>query len=281
VAFGGRDHIGPYRVLKLVRAGRTTQVLEAINATDGVRVALKIPQPDFRADRDELTQLRHEYAVAKDLRHQNVIRVFGFNADRDLAYLVLEYFPFPNLKQAIRQDPGRIGSHLPTIVKQAADGLGYLHSHGWIHCDIKPDNYLVNEAGRVKLIDFSIAQREKRGLGRLLGGRARVQGTRSYMSPEQIRGETLDQRADIYSFGCMLYEIVGGRVPYTGTSADELLNKHLRAPVPSLLACNHDITDEFAALAAKTVAKKREHRPASIGDFLEELEGIRILRGFR
>ena len=111
--------------------------------------------------------------------------------------------------------------------------MQYLHEQGWIHRDIKPDNFLVNEEGDVKLIDFALAARERKGLGKLFG-RTKVQGTRSYMAPEQIRGKGLDARTDIYSFGCMLYELVSGRLPFTGVSPEELLRKHLYAPIPVL-----------------------------------------------
>ncbi len=128
----------------------------------------------------------------------------------------------------------------------------------------------------MKLIDFAIAQRARRGLGRLWSGRATVQGTRSYMSPEQIRNETLDARSDLYSFGCVIFELVSGRPPFTGTSPDELLQRHLKAPIPSLLAVSDSVSEEFAALVARTMAKRREERPGSLTEFLALFRQIRV-----
>ena len=119
----------------------------------------------------------------------------------------MELFAAPNLKQWINQGSRGARAAWPASSSaKAAEGLAYFHSQGWIHRDIKPDNFLMNPKGDVKLIDFALAVRRKGGLARLFAGKTKVQGTRSYMSPEQIRGQPLDERADIYSFGCMVYE---------------------------------------------------------------------------
>jgi serine/threonine protein kinase len=156
-----------------------------------------------------------------------------------------------------------------------------LHEQGWLHRDVKPDNFLVNEQADVKLIDFAIADRVRTGISKLLGGRSKIQGTRSYMSPEQIRGERLDVRSDIYSFGCLLFELVSGRPPFTGGNPDELLQKHLKAPVPSAVASNADTSAEFSALIAQMMTKSREQRPASMKHVLDALDDIRIWRAAR
>ena len=126
------------------------------------------------------------------------------------------------------------------------------------------------------MIDFAIAQKIKRGIGRLLNVKGKVAGTRSYMSPEQIRNETLDFRSDVYSFGCVAFELVSGKPPYTGTSADELLQRHLKAPVPSLMAVSDHVNESLSDLVMQAMAKRREERPASMTDFLEAFKKIRL-----
>jgi serine/threonine-protein kinase len=102
-----------------------------------------------------------------------------------------------------------------------------------------------------------------------------VQGTRSYMSPEQIRNQNLDPRADIYSYGCVLFELLSGKPPFTGVNADDLLTKHLSAPIPSVQVYNDNVTPEFSNLIRKMMAKRREERPATMWEFLKEYRSIR------
>ena len=115
-------------------------------------------------------------------------------------------------------------------------------------------------------------------LGRLLKRRGKVQGTRSYISPEQIRGGALDYRSDIYNFGCMLHELLGGKPPYTGTDTNDLLNKHLSASIPILEAANRNVTSEFADLVRRMLAKMPKNRPTSMADVMQELNSLRVFK---
>jgi len=167
---------------------------------------------------------------------------------------------------------------VPLFLEQAAEGLAYFHRQGWVHRDIKPDNFLMSETGDVKLLDFALARRQPRGLARWFARRGKIQGTRSYMSPEQIRGEVLDQRADIYSFGCMAHELLAGKAPFTGATTNELLTKHLKNPPPGLQAANKNVTEAFANLIRKTLAKQPKARLASMDEFLSELRRTEIFK---
>jgi len=101
-------------------------------------------------------------------------------------------------------------------------------------------------------------------------GGGKIQGTRSYMSPEQIRGQSLDARSDLYSFGCMVFELVSGKLPFTGSTTPELLNKHLNTPAPSVQAMNREVSDPMAQLIKRMLAKKPADRPRDCGEFLKE-----------
>jgi len=273
-----RDLLGPYRLARLIRVGNTTAVWEAIKGNDPTRYALKIIREDLRKDRTEIGALKHELEVGQKLKHKNVIHIFEFNTEGSVPYLVLELFECPNLKLLLRQGVAELAYLVPRIIEQAAEALFYLHEQGWIHRDVKPDNFLVNVDGLVKLIDFAISERYKKGIGALFSFGSKVQGTRSYMSPEQIRGKRLDPRADLYSFGCMIFELTSGKLPYTGTTADELLTKHLSAPIPPLGVFNENITPEFANLVKKTMQKRKEDRPASMWEFLKEFRTMRVYK---
>jgi serine/threonine protein kinase len=272
----GRDFLGSCRMVRLIRTGGTCQVWEAVR--DQQRVAVKFLQPEVRTDKEEIGYLKHELEVGQTLHHPNVIEIYEFNVDRSVAFLVMEFHPGKNIKMLIRQGLESYGYQTPTIITDAAQGLKYLHEQGWVHRDIKPDNFLVAEDGHAKLIDFALAQRIKTGLSRLFGGRTKVQGTRSYMAPEQIRGKVLDARTDIYSFGCLLYELLTGKLPFTGISPEDLLRKHLTAAVPSVMSGNKNVTSDFNELVAQMMAKEPEHRPQSMDEFLRHFHAIRVFR---
>lgn len=272
----GREYLGSYRMVRLIRAGQTCQVWEALR--DNKRVALKMLQPEVRNDRQEINYLKHEFEIGRELKHPNVIEVYDFNIDRKVAYLVMEFHSGNNVKMLIRTGLESFGYLIPTIIASAARGLHYFHAQGWVHCDVKPDNFLVTEEGEATLIDFALAERIRTGFGKLWWGRGQVAGTRSYMAPEQIRGRGLDARTDVYAFGCMLFELVTGRLPFTGISPEDLLRKHLHAPIPSAMAYNRNVTQEFNDLLLSMMAKKADHRPVSIEESLHRFQAIRVFR---
>ncbi len=273
-----QDYVGPFRLLNLIRAGKSCEVWEVINDINGQRLAIKLLSGEAARNRDEVAFLKHECEVGKGLDHPQVIKIYDFGRDHENVYLSMELFAAPNLKQLINQGLEALAPRVEECIRQSAEGLAYFHSQGWIHRDVKPDNFLMNVENQVKLIDFALAARKKSALARLFSGKAKIQGTRSYMSPEQIRGQALDERADIYSFACMAYELVGGKPPYTGTSTNDLLTKHLRSPIPPLQAANRNASDAFAQLLRRALAKKPEDRPQSMAAFINELRAATVFK---
>jgi serine/threonine-protein kinase len=270
-------YLGPYRLLSMLATGQNTHVWEAIHDGERRRVAIKRIKAE-KPTREQIGFLRHEYAVGKTLDHPRVVKALEIGVARGETYLVLELFSAPNMKWWIQQGADRIAYRAPQIIDQCAEGMIYLAEKGWIHRDIKPDNFLISKAGEVKIIDFALAQKRKTGLAALLGGGSKkIQGTPSYMSPEQIRGKTLDLKADVYSFGCTIYELTSGRKPFTGTRPQELLSKHLGGQVPSLSAANRNVTPEFSALVVSMLAKNPRERP-DIEQFRRELQAMQVFK---
>lgn len=279
VATLGQEFVGSYRLLNVVKTGQTSQVWAVIDDRSRERYAIKMLLQDFRKDREQVGYLKQEYTVAKDLDSPYVIHIYEYGVDRGSPYVVMELFPAGNMKELILHGREKTLHLIPKIIENAALGLEYFHSQGWIHRDIKPDNFMVDFEGTVKLIDFALAQKPKTGLAKLFGGKTKkIQGTRSYMSPEQIRGLPLDFRADIYSFGCTIHELVCGKLPFAAPSANELLQKHLTSPPPALEGIDTNVNKDFALLIRSCMAKKPQDRPESMGTFLTALRSMKVFK---
>ncbi len=277
----GRDFLGPYRLVRLIRSGNTCQVWEAIRDPNPERIAVKVLLIEHARNKDEIEQLRHEAEVGQSLDHPAVIKIHEFNGKHELPFVAMELFNARNLKQEMRENADSVAFHAPELIRKGAQGLEHLHGKGWIHCDVKPDNFLVR-GNDVRLIDFSIAEKAKRsgGIGALFGfGKgSKVRGTRSYMSPEQIRGQNLTASADIYSFGCMIFEVFAGRPPFAASSPNDLLNRHLKSPAPSILPYASRVSPELNDLLMRMMAKTPAQRPESMKAFLSEYERIQVYR---
>jgi eukaryotic-like serine/threonine-protein kinase len=254
-------------------------VWEVIDDGAGERLAIKLLLSDFRNNREEVGYMRHEFEVGKNLHHPRVITIRDFGVSRDNVYLAMELFPAPNIKQVIQQHFDTIAPMARLSIIQAAEGLAYFHEQGWVHRDVKPDNFLLKPTGEVKLIDFALAQRRRGGLMRFFSRTtSKIKGTRSYMAPEQIRGQSLDERADVYSFGCTIFEMLSGKPPFTGGTTAELLNKHLKAAPPSLQAVARNASDEITQLIKRMMAKSPAARPRDCNAFLQEFRGMKLLK---
>jgi len=270
------EQLGPLKLVQQLGAGRHCQIWEAVDA-GGRRVAVKAVLPAMASDPVQRQLLQHELKVAKSLDHPTIIRIDRLSEEGGLPHLVMEYFPHPNLKKQVLAGVEQLVPRLQRLVTELALSLDHVHARGWVHRDVKPENALAAPDGQVKLIDFAIASKASGMLGRLLGGKTPPQGSPSYMSPEQIRGEALDARSDIYSFGCVLFELLTGRPPYAGATANEILNKHVQAPVPAVDKLNTNATSGAARLLRQLLGKQPSERPRSMREVLDQLRGIRLL----
>ena len=271
------EQLGPLKLVQQIGLGKHCQVWEAVEAKSRKRVAIKVIVPDMATDPGQRKLLEHELKVAKSLDQPTVIKIDRLSEEGGLPHLVMEYFPAANLKKQIAAGVEPLVPKLQRIVTETALALDHMHSRGWVHRDVKPDNVLAAADGQVKLIDLAIAAKASGFLGKLLGSKTLAQGSPSYMSPEQIRGEALDARSDIYSFGCVIFELISGRPPYTGADTNDLLNKHVSATVPAVDAFNKNATTACAKFLRQMLAKKPAERPASMKEVLQQLRAIRLV----
>jgi len=273
-----RSYLGSYRLLNVVHTGHNSQMWQAYHDGRQEFCAVKTLLNRFLGDREQIGYLRQEYEVGSKVQSDRIIRIWHYGVDRGSPYLAMEWYPAPNMKEWVRRGTQRIGYLVPQIMIEATEAVVDFAKQGWVHRDIKPDNFLVNEEGSVKLIDFALAQRAAGFLAKALSLKTKVQGTRSYMSPEQIRGQPLDERADVYSLGCTFFELLCGRPPFTAPSDNELLMKHLRSSPPLLQMYNQNVTPEMGDLIHSTIAKKPSDRPESASDLLKRLRAVRVFK---
>ena len=191
------EHIGSLKLIQQIGVGKHCQVWEALDEKARKKVAIKVVVPDMAQDAGQRKLLEHELTVAKSLDHPTIIKIDRFAEEGGLPHLVMEYFPAANLKKQIAAGVDSLAPRLQRIVTEIALALDHMHTRGWVHRDVKPDNVLAAADGQTKVIDLAIAARSSGMLGKLLGGKTLPQGSPSYMSPEQIRGSALDARSDI------------------------------------------------------------------------------------
>jgi serine/threonine protein kinase len=272
-----QQFVGSYRMYHLIRAGAMYEIWAVRPMSETTAYAMKWLPPGPKFSRSAVNELKHEYQVGVALDHPNIIKTYDFGNTSNGAFMLLELFKVPNLKQQIIAGGNKKLLHrAKEILVGCAAGLAHLHEKGWIHRDIKPDNFLLREDNLVKLIDFNLARKPAGGLSKLFGGRMDVAGTHSYMSPEQIRGQAQDVRADVYSLGCMIHEFFSGKPPFTANSPNELLQRHLTTRPQPLMVFDKNITPEFANFVLRMMAKDAKDRPANMKDVMMEIKTQKI-----
>lgn len=228
-------------------------------------VAVKILVPPD-ANNDELYQeflarFRREADVIARLEHVNIMPVYEYGEQDGLAFLVMPYLTGGSLRDILRQRGHLTSDEAATYIDQAASALDYAHAQGVIHRDLKPANFLLHADGRLVLADFGIARiMEESSSGNTLTGIGTVLGTPEYMAPEMANGSAVDYRADIYELGVVLYQMLSGRVPFTGTTPYAVVIKQMQEPLPSLSQSDPSIPPAVDAVIRKATAKQREAR---------------------
>ena len=273
---GQIQFVGKYRLFHLIRGGALYEIWAVRPPAENTVYAMKWLPKGSNYTREHINGLKHEYQVGATLDHRACIKTYEYDNTPNGAYMLLELFKTPNLKQHIIAGHKKLQHRAKEILAEAAAGMAHLHEKGWVHRDIKPDNFLLNDENQVKLIDFNLTQKPAGALGKLFGGRSKVQGTHSYMSPEQIRGQALDARADIYSFGCMVHEFFTGKPPFTANSPNELLQRHLSSRPADITVADKNITPEFAKYVLSMMAKDPAARPASMKDVMMGIKTQKI-----
>lgn len=264
---------GRYRVIRLLGAGGFSETYLAVDESTGAQVALKCPNPAILGDPQSFERFRREMAISRQLDHPNIQHSLDEGKNRSFPYMVLEYVEGETLRHHLRGRLPLPPDEALAYARQLAAALAFAHAHGVAHRDLKPENVLITPDGQLKLTDFGIA---------LLAGARRITwrwlnnavGTPDYMAPEQIQGKRGDERTDVYALGIMLYEMVTGRVPFSGDSPLAVMAQAVNSPPQPMHRARPDVPPPLEAVVHKAIRKDPSERYATMERMLGDLEHL-------
>lgn len=267
----GTHIAGRYQIIEELGAGGMGKVFKVLDTEINEKIALKLIKPEIARDGSTIERFRNELKISRNIAHKNVCRMYHIGETEGIHYITMEYVSGEDLKNTLKRVGPLSSGKAIIIAKQICQGLYEAHSHGVVHRDLKPSNIMLDVNGNVRIMDFGIARTTK---SKGVTETGMVVGTPDYMSPEQAEGKGVDQRADLYSFGIILYEMVTGHVPFTGDTPMSIALKHMTEHPPDPRNLNEQIPSELCRLIMKCLEKSREKRYQTAEEILNELERI-------
>ncbi len=287
------ETLSHYRILEKLGAGGMGEVYLVQDTKLERLVALKILPSDLAANEDRMRRFVQEAKAAAALNHPNIAHIYEIGETDGTSFIAMEFVDGDTLRVKIHRDRAEL-SRLLKWLAQVADGLAKAHAAGIVHRDLKPDNIMISRDGYAKILDFGLAKlvepqrptnRENDGLNEAatamlaqqLSTPGMIMGTVGYMSPEQAQGRTgeIDHRSDIFSFGCILYEVATGRKAFEGADLLDSLHKIVHAPTPQIKDTNAAAPDDLQRIVRRCLAKEPDRRYQSIKEVAIELDELR------
>ena len=270
-----------YEILKFIGKGGFSKVFLVRDKILDRRCALKVLSPEVLSDPEMLERFKREAKLYAALEHPNIVPVYDVGIYNNVAYIIMKYIEGKTLKRIIKEFGPLPLEDVIKITKDILSALHYMHSRGVIHRDIKPANVIVEKStGRAILADFGLAKKVGESAGLTKTGE--MLGTPFYVSPEQAKGEKLTPASDIYSMGISLFEMVTGKVPFTGETPLQIMWKHVREPLPAPSKYNSDIPLLLEQIILKATDKKPRNRYKSALEMKRDIDKLEFqIRGMR
>jgi serine/threonine-protein kinase len=260
-----------YEIEELAGSGGMSTVFRARDKVLERTVALKVLHQRYNDEDEYVERFRREARMAAGLSHQNIVTVIDRGEYDGLQFIVFEYVDGDNLKEVVEREGPLPVERVLELGIQVASGLAFAHANGLVHRDVKPQNVLLNGDGTAKVTDFGIARSLDVGKGVTQTGT--VLGTSDYIAPEQAQGQSVGERTDVYSLGVVLYELLTGRLPFSGDNFVAVAMKHINEPAPHVSANRPDVPARLDGAIARALQKDPAGRFARMEDFRRELAG--------
>jgi serine/threonine-protein kinase len=281
------DH---YRLDATVARSGMSTLYKATDLRDGKSVAIKVPHEEMEADPVLVERFKREQEIGRELDHPGVVKTYDEGPGSRL-YMVMEWVEGRLLRAILNEERKLPIERAVNLTLQICDALDTMHKHGVVHRDLKPENVMVDDADRIKLIDFGIAKKEDARRLTFVEV-SKTLGTPDYISPEQVKGQRGDQRSDVYSLGAMLYEMLTGDPPYTGSNPLAVMNERLLHDPEPLRKRRREVSPELEEILKRALAREPRNRyqtasemawelehPEMVG--VEDTEGRTVVGGFR
>jgi eukaryotic-like serine/threonine-protein kinase len=264
----GKRISGRYKIIEMIGGGGMANVYLVHDMILDRDVALKMLRMDFANDEEFIRRFHREAQSATSLAHLNIVSIYDMGEEDGLYYIVMEYVDGQTLKQYIQQNAPLRVDEVIEIMKQLTSAISHAHQNHIVHRDIKPHNILIDRKGNVKITDFGIAMALS---ATSITQTNSVLGSVHYLSPEQARGGTANKKSDIYSLGIVFFELLTGRLPFSGESAVSIALKHLQSETPSPKRWNPNIPQSVENIVLKATAKDPFHRYNNVEEMEEDL----------
>jgi serine/threonine protein kinase len=267
MTFAPDQEVGPYRIVSQIGRGGMATVFKAYHPALDRFVAIKVPVADFQSNPEVLARFKREVRIIAKLDHPNIIPIYDVSEFEGTPFLVMRFVEGRTLREFLSQYKKTVSlPTVTTIMRAVTSALTFAHQKQVLHRDVKPSNIMLGNDGSVYLMDFGLARIVAEA--DLTISKDLAIGTPYYISPEQAKGEPLDERTDIYSLGIVLYELLAGRVPFTGERPSIVVYHHISTPPPLPSTFNPNISPSLEQVVLRALAKNRDERFPSAAEMM-------------